>query len=210
MDAVKDRLYDQLRAMPAITQTIHTSSHMVVVMATEAGQTQVTKRYMVTSGMTSQSQILRARGSWNMHWLMICSSVTCASRNASHLITDRSGNRVCVISKGHVTDVTVIYVKEVALVSDMLIDMLSQSLPLSVQKCRYDKSPTDWKQSFIFYNCRENGDAQGGDDIQQGVSFMIPIKLCPRKSTTDATAVVLQMQEKSLIVNKYILWPFWT
>ena len=126
MDAVKDRLYDQLRAMPAITQAIHTSSHMVVVMATEAEQTQVTKRYMVTSGMTSQSQILRVRRSWNIHWLMICTSLTCASRNASHLITDRSGNRVCVISKGHVT---VISVKEVALVSDMLIDMLSQIKP---------------------------------------------------------------------------------
>ena len=93
MDAVKDRLYDEQRAMPAITQTMHPSSHMVVVMATEAEQTQVRKRYMVTSGMTSQSTILRMRGSWNMHWLMIGSSVTCASRNASHLITDRSGNQ---------------------------------------------------------------------------------------------------------------------
>ena len=68
----------------------------------------------MSMGMTSQSQILRMRGSSNMHWLIICSSITCSSRN-SHLITDRSGNTACVISKGLATDVMVMSVKEVAL-----------------------------------------------------------------------------------------------
>ena len=52
-------------------------------MATEAEQAQVTKMFIVTMGMTSQSQILRVRESWNMPWLIICSSVTCASRNVT-------------------------------------------------------------------------------------------------------------------------------
>ena len=52
-------------------------------MATEAEQAQVIKRLMLSMGMTPQSQILGVGGSWNMHWLMICSSITCASRNAT-------------------------------------------------------------------------------------------------------------------------------
>ena len=80
-------------------------------MATEAEQAQVTKRYMVTIGMTSQSQILRV----NMHWLMICSSVTCASRNATITSLQAGQGIPCVISKGPVTDVMVIPREQVAL-----------------------------------------------------------------------------------------------
>ena len=43
-DAVKDRLYDQLRTMPAIAPASAVSSHMVIVMSTEAEQALVLKR----------------------------------------------------------------------------------------------------------------------------------------------------------------------
>ena len=39
----------------------------------------------------------------------------CLKKRNSHLITDRSGNIACAISKGHVTDVMVISREEVAL-----------------------------------------------------------------------------------------------
>ena len=88
---------------------------MVIVMATEAEQAQVTKRYMVTMGMTNQSQILRMRGSWNMHLfdLLLCNM--CLKNRNCHLITERSGNAACIISKGPVTDVMFSSGEEVAL-----------------------------------------------------------------------------------------------
>ena len=56
------------------SQHQHPSSHMMIVMTAEAVQAQVTKRYMAADGM---------RGSWNMHWFMTCSSVTCTPRNVT-------------------------------------------------------------------------------------------------------------------------------
>ena len=75
-------------------QQQHPASHMMTVMTAEAVQAQVTKTSMAVEGM---------RGSWNMHLLMTCSSVTCTPRNVtSHFITYRSGNTDCVILKEHV------------------------------------------------------------------------------------------------------------
>ena len=55
-----------------------------------------------TMGMTSQTLILRVRGSWNMHWFMAYSSVTCAFQKLnSHLITYSKPDRICVVSKEH-------------------------------------------------------------------------------------------------------------
>ena len=45
--------------------------------------------------------------------LLLCN--TCLKKRYSHLITDRSGNTACVISKGPVTDVMVIHGEAVAL-----------------------------------------------------------------------------------------------
>ena len=45
--------------------------------------------------------------------LLLCNM--CLKKRNSHLITDRSGNTACVFSKGPVTGVMVISVKEVAL-----------------------------------------------------------------------------------------------
>ena len=56
------------------SQHQHPSSHIMIVMAAEVVQTQVTKRYMAAEGM---------RGSLNMHWLMACSSVTYTQRNVT-------------------------------------------------------------------------------------------------------------------------------
>ena len=94
----------------------HPSSHLVIVMATEAEQAQVTKRHTVTMSMTSQSRILRVRGSWILHWRMICSSVTCASRNAT--VTSLQKGYViqhAFFSKGPVAGVMVISGAAVAL-----------------------------------------------------------------------------------------------
>ena len=110
------------------SQHQHPSSHMVIVMTAEVVQAHVTKRCMVAEGM---------RGSWNMHWLMTCSSVTCTPRN----VTDTSLHTGQVIQTvlfqkslcKLVTDVMVIIGEMVALVhqlvSDMLIDMLTQIKP---------------------------------------------------------------------------------
>ena len=55
------------------------------------------------------------------------------------------------------------------LVNDMLIDMLPKSnptSPLSVQKCRDGKRPTDCEQRFMVWNNKGKGDAQDGGNYQ--------------------------------------------
>ena len=110
------------------SQHQHHSSHRLMVMTAEAVQAQVTKRYMPAEGMG---------GSWNMHSLLTCSSITCTSRNAA--VTSLHTGQVIqtvLIQKSLcklVTDVMVI-AREVAalqlqLESDMLIDMLPQFTP---------------------------------------------------------------------------------
>ena len=76
---------------------------MVIVMATVAEQAQVTNMYMVTSGMTSQSQIILE---YAFVYDLLLYIMYLKKRN-SHFIIDRSGNTVCVISKGPVTDMMV-------------------------------------------------------------------------------------------------------
>ena len=100
----------------------------MIVMTAEAVQTQVTKRYMAAEGM---------RGSWNMHWLMSCSSVTCTQRNVTVTLLHTGQVIQTVLFQKSlcklVTDVMVIAREMVALqhqlVSDMLIDMLPQIKP---------------------------------------------------------------------------------
>ena len=119
------------------SQHQHFSSHMMSVMTAEAVQAQVTKRYMAAQSM---------KRSWNMHWLMTCSSVTCISRNVT-VFSMHTGQviRTVFFQKSLcklITDVMVIARKAVALhhqlVRDMLIDTLSQIkpqfTPLPVQK----------------------------------------------------------------------------
>ena len=88
---------------------------MVIVMSTEVEQAWVTKRYMVTMSMTSPSHIegVRILEYALAYDLLLC--YMCLRKRNSHLVTDRSGNTACVISKGPVTGVTVISGEEVAL-----------------------------------------------------------------------------------------------
>ena len=66
---------------------------------------------MVTMGMTSLSHtILEYALAYDLY---LCNM--CLKKRNSHLITDRSGNTACVISKGPVTDVMVIHGEEGAL-----------------------------------------------------------------------------------------------
>ena len=110
---------------------------MISVMTAETVQAQVTKRYMAAEGL---------KRSWNMHWLMTCSSVTCIPRNVT-VFSMHTGQVIqtvlfqkCLCKL--ITDVMVIAGKAVALhhqlIRDMLIDTLSQIkpqfTPLPVQK----------------------------------------------------------------------------
>ena len=101
---------------------------MLSVMTAEAVQAQVTKRYMAAEGM---------KGSWNMHWLTTCSSVTCIPRSVT-VFSMHTGQviQTVLFQKSLcklITDVMVIAGKAVALhhqlIRDMLIDTLSQIKP---------------------------------------------------------------------------------
>ena len=115
-DAVKDRLYDQLRAMPAITQA--TASLIPYGGCnghggrTGSGYKEVHGNYGYDKPVADieGERILQYALAYN---LLLCNM--CLKKRNSQLITDRSGNTTCVISEGPVTDVIVISVKEVAL-----------------------------------------------------------------------------------------------
>ena len=103
----------------------------MIVITAEAAQAQVTKNYMKAEGI---------RGSWNLHWLMTCSSITGTPRNVT-ITSLHTGQVIQTVQTllfhkslcELVTDVIVIAVEVVALqhqlVSAMLIDMLPQIKP---------------------------------------------------------------------------------
>ena len=105
------------------SQHQHPSSNMMMVMTAEAVQAHIKKKYMAAEGI---------RGTWNMHWLMTRSSVTCTPRYVT--VTSLHTGQVIQTVLFHlslsksVTDVMVITREVVALqyqlVSGMLIDML--------------------------------------------------------------------------------------
>ena len=95
--------------MPAIT--LASASHMVIGMATGAEQAQVTKYgYDKPVPDVYGERILEYALAYDLLLYNMC-----LKKRNSHLITDRSGNTACVISKGPVTDVMVISGEGVAL-----------------------------------------------------------------------------------------------
>ena len=97
---------------------------MMSVVTAEAVQAQVTKRYMAAEG---------TKGSWNMHWLMTCSSVTCIPRNVT-VFSMHTGQviQAVLFQKSLcklITDVMVIAGKAVALHHQLVRDMLINTLP---------------------------------------------------------------------------------
>ena len=116
MDAVKDRLYNQLRAMPAITQA--SASLVLYCDCNGHGGRTGSDNKEVHGEYTYDKPVPYIEGERILEYalaydLLLCNM--CLKKRNSHLIIDRSGNTACVISKGPVADVMVISVKEVAL-----------------------------------------------------------------------------------------------
>ena len=84
------------------SQHQHPSSHMMIVMTVEAVQAQATKKYMAAEGM---------RVSWNMHWLMTCSSVICTPRNV----------RVTALHTSQVIQTVLFHKSPCRLVTDVMV-----------------------------------------------------------------------------------------
>ena len=110
MDAVKNRLYDQLRVMPVITPA---SSSLIPYGGcnghggrTGSGYKEVHDDYGYDTPVPDieGERILKYALAYD---LLLCNM--CLKKRNSHLIT------ACVILKGHVTNVMVISVKEAAL-----------------------------------------------------------------------------------------------
>ena len=113
-DAVKDRLYDQLRAMPAITST--TASIIPYGGCnghggrTGSGYKEVHGDYGYDKPVPDieDERILEYALAYDQ---LLCNM--CLKKRNSHL--DRSGKTACAISKGSATDMMVISGEEVAL-----------------------------------------------------------------------------------------------
>ena len=101
---------------------------MMIEMTADVVQTHITKRYMAAEGM---------RGSWNMHWLMVCSSVTYTKRKVT--VTSLHTGQViqtvlfqksmCKLFTDVMVNAGEVVALQHRLVSDMLINMQPQIKP---------------------------------------------------------------------------------
>ena len=111
-DAVKDRLYDQLRVKPAITQA---TASLIPCGSCNGHQGRTDSGYKEVHGdYWYDKPVPDIEGDYALAYdLLLCNK--CLKKRNNNLITGRSGNTACVILKGPVTDVMVISREQVAL-----------------------------------------------------------------------------------------------